>query len=284
MKTVLEVITATTDYFAKNQVESARLNIEHLLAHVLGKKRMELYLEFDRKLTEGELAPLRELVKRRAAGEPLQHLLGTVEFLKHTLRCDKRALIPRPETEELCELLFAEAKADDCTWKSGRIVDVGTGSGCIALALAAAFPDARVDAVDISDDALALAKENAAKLGLTERVTFTKSDLLADVDGPFDLIVANLPYIPSSEIPTLQREVLRDPHNALDGGPDGLVFVRRLMEQATTKLKPGGRIALELALDQPAKLATELSGKNYRDTKIVKDYTQRDRFLCTTHG
>ena len=284
MKTVLEVITATTDYFAKNHVESARLNIEHLLAHVLGKKRVELYLEFDRPLTDAELTPLRDLVKRRAAGEPLQHLLGTVEFLTHTLRCDARALIPRPETEQLCELLFAEAKADGCAWKNGRIVDVGTGSGCIALALAATFPDARVDAVDLSDDALALARENAAKVGLAERVTFTKSDLLAAVDGPFDLIVANLPYIPSAEIPTLQREVLRDPLSALDGGADGLVFVRRLLAEARTKLAPGGRIALELALDQPARLAAELTGENYRDTKIVKDYSEHDRFLCTTHG
>ena len=137
MKTVLEVITATTDYFQRSGVESPRLNIEHLLAHVMGKRRMDLYMEFDRPLTEKELGPLRGLVRRRAQGEPLQHLLGTVEFLGLTLKCDPRALIPRPETEQLCELLVSGAKAADCAWKAGPIVDVGTGGGCIALALAA---------------------------------------------------------------------------------------------------------------------------------------------------
>src|SRR5881296_3053428 len=127
MKTVLEVITATTDYFRNSGVESPRLNIEHLLAHVMGKRRMDLYLEFDRPLGEKELAPLRDLVRRRAQREPLQHLLGTVEFLGLTLKSDPRALIPRPETEQLCEMLAAQANAPECIWKSGRIVDVGTG-------------------------------------------------------------------------------------------------------------------------------------------------------------
>ncbi len=283
-KTVLEVITATADYFKKNGIESPRLNIEHLLAHTLGKKRMDLYVEFDRPLAEKELVPLRDLVKRRAQGEPLQHLLGTVEFLSHTLKCDHRALIPRPETEQLCEMLFAEAKGDDCLWKSGRIADVGTGSGCIALALAAAWPEAAVTAVDASDDALSLARENAGRLSLAERVAFTKSDLLGAVDGPFHLIVANLPYIPSAEIPGLQREVLREPVQALDGGADGLDLVRRLIAECATKLASGGRLALELHHDQPVKLAAELGTQNFRDTKTVKDYQGRERFLFTTHG
>jgi release factor glutamine methyltransferase len=282
MKTVLEVITATADYFAKNKVESPRTNIEHLLAHVLGKRRMDLYLEFDRPLSEKELGPLRELVRRRADGEPLQHLLGTAEFLGLNLLCDKRALIPRNETEQLGELLLAEAKSDTCAWRSGRIVDVGTGSGCIALALAFALPEAQVTALDLSDDALALARENAARTGLAERVTIGKSDLLSEVPGPFDLLVANLPYIPSAEIPTLQREVLRDPMAALDGGPDGLVLVRRLLEQAKTKLAPNARIALELAQDQPSRLAAELSADTFHETKTMKDYSGRERYLFTT--
>jgi release factor glutamine methyltransferase len=284
LKTVLEVITATTDYFAKSGVESARLNIEHLLAHVLGKKRMDLYLQFDRPLGEAELGPLRELVKRRAGGEPLQYLLGTAEFLNQTLACDKRALIPRPETEQLCEILLAEAKLDSCSWKSGRIVDVGTGTGCIALSLAAALPDAEVIGVDISTDALALARENAARVGLAERVKFLESDLLAAVEGPISLIVANLPYIPSGEMAGLQREVLREPLSALDGGDDGLMIVRRLVAQAGEKLATEGRLALELHYDHPSKLAPELARDNFRDTKVVKDYSGHERFVITTNG
>ena len=277
MKTVLEVITSAADYFARNKVESPRLNIEHLLAHVLQKKRMDLYMQFDRQLSEEELAPLRALMRRRVDGEPLQYLLGTTEFLSHTLKCDLRALIPRPETEELVEFLMREGKAEGCVWKSGHIVDVGTGSGCIALALAAAFPDARVTAADMSDDALALAAENAEKLGLQGRVTFLKSNLLSAMEGPIDLLVANLPYIPSAEISGLQREVLREPIMALDGGADGLDLVRRMLSDAKAKLTPGARIALELHLDQPSKLAAELTG--YSDIKAANDYSSRERFL-----
>src|SRR5438045_7877141 len=174
--TVLEVLQATTGFFKKHDIENPRLNAEHLLAHVLGRKRIELYLDFERKLTETELGPLRDLVKRRSKGEPLQHLLGTVEFCGHVFLCDKRAMVPRPETEELVEFLKSEIQDP-----KSQILDVGTGSGVIALSLAAEFPEARILAVDVSDDAVPLAQENAIRLDLSDRVQFLKSRLLETI-------------------------------------------------------------------------------------------------------
>ncbi len=275
MKTVLEVIQATTAYFQKSGVESPRLNIEHLLAHVLGKKRMDLYMEFDRPLSEKELEPLRGLVKRRATGEPLQHLLGTAEFHGHTFACDKRGLVPRQETEQLCELVLAGGAAQ-------RVLDVGTGSGVIALTLAAAWPEAQVEAVDLSPDALTLARENAARLGLAERVQFLASDLLAGVTGEYDLIVANLPYIARDEIPTLAREVQFDPLSALDGGPDGLDIFRRFFPQVARHLR--GRLALEIGHDQAQPLKDSLAAHNFQDIRSQTDYQGKDRFIFATYG
>src|SRR3954471_2155674 len=201
--TVLELLQRTTEFFQKHGVESPRLNAEHLLAHILKRKRIELYLEFERELTETELAPLRGLVRRRGQGEPLQHLLGTVEFAGQTFLCDKRALVPRPETEQLVELLKSQIPKSKI-----QILDVGTGSGVIALSLAASFPEAKVTATDISENALALARENAARLGLTDRVDFLSADLLLSVGHGYDLIVANLPYVAAKDRTTLSREVL----------------------------------------------------------------------------
>lgn len=275
MKSVLEVIQSTTDFFQKRGVESPRLNIEHLLAHVLGKKRMDLYLEFDRPLGETELEPLRDLVRRRAGGEPLQHLLGTVEFLGHTFRCDKRALVPRPETELLCEKIIASGPAR-------RIVDVGTGSGVIALTLASAFPEAEVQGIDVSEDALSLAGENAALLGLADRVQFNAGDLLTGIDGEIDLLVANLPYIATGEIPSLSREVQRDPVLALDGGASGLALIARLADQAPRVLR--GRIALEIGHDQGSAVVALLEQRNFQDIRLEKDYDDRERFVFAQYG
>ena len=275
MKTVLEVIQATTPYLQKNGVESPRLNIEHLLAHVLGKKRMDLYMEFDRPLGDAELEPLRALVKRRAAGEPLQHLLGTVEFLGRIFLSDKRALIPRPETEQLCELLLKELTP-------ARLLDVGTGSGIIALSLAAAWPEAQVEAVDVSDDALALARENAARHGLAERVAFSKGDLLEGVAGEFQLVVANLPYIAAAEIAGLAREVQHDPMIALTDGADGFSLLQRLIASAPKYLR--GLLALEIGHDQSARVCERLAAHNFQDIRPLADYQGQQRFVFAKYG
>lgn len=278
--TVLEVLQSTTAYFTKREIESPRLNAEHLLAHVLKRKRMELYLEFERPLVEEELAPLRGLVKRRGQGEPLQHLLGTVEFCAQTFLCDKRALVPRPETEQLVE------KIADCGLQIAdcRILDVGTGSGVIALSLAAKFPEAKVTATDISDEALALARENAARLGLQERVVFLKSDLLEAVGGAFDLIVSNLPYISTGDRPTLSREVLHDPERALFAGERGTEMICQLIDTAPARLGAAGLLALELGIGQAEELAALMAEKNYHDIEAIRDYSGVKRFLFGRYG
>jgi len=281
--TVLEVLQATTAFFKKRNIENPRLNAEHLLAHVLGRKRIELYLEFERELTETELEGLRDLVRRRSGGEPLQHLLGTVEFFGLTFLCDKRAMVPRPETEELVELLKSEIQSASGGPKS-EIVDVGTGSGVIALSLAAEFPEARILAVDVSDDALALAQENAARLNLSDRVQFLKSRLLENVEGIFDLIVANLPYISTGDRGTLSREVLHDPEVALFAGTRGDELVRELIDQAPSRLRPAGTLALEIGLGQSEALLSALAEKNYRDISSKNDYNGVTRFLFARYG
>jgi release factor glutamine methyltransferase len=277
--TVLEVLQATAAYLQKHDIENPRLNAEHLLAHTLGRKRIELYLQFERELTETELGPLRELVKRRGEGEPLQHLLGTVEFCGLTFLSDRRAMVPRPETEQLVELVQSAIRDP-----RSAILDVGTGSGVIALSLAAKFPEAKIMAIDVSDDALALAQENAVRLDLSSRVRFLKSRLLENVEGAFDLIAANLPYISTQDRHNLSREVLHDPEIALFTGERGDELVRELIDEAPTRLRPGGMLALEIGLGQSEALLSALAEKNYRDICSKNDYNGVKRFLFARYG
>ena len=277
--TVLGVLQSTTAYFKKRGIENSRLNAEHLLARALGRTRMELYLEFERTLGEAELAPLRELVRRRGEGEPIQHLLGTVEFCGDTFFCDNRALVPRPETEQFVELV--ESRIEN---RASKIVDVGTGSGVIALSLAKKFPEAQIFAVDVSEDALALARENAIRLGLSGRLQLRKSNLLENLDERFDLIVANLPYIATQDRHTLSREVLHDPEVALFAGARADELLRELIEQAPARLRPGGLLALVIGLGQSEALLSALAEKKYRDICSKNDYSGVIRFLFARYG
>ncbi len=277
---LLEVLRASERYLADRGVEHPRLNAEHLLAHALGLKRMELYLQFDRGLTESERIPLRDTVKRRGAREPLQHILGTAEFHGRTFTCDRRALIPRPETEQLVEIALEIANGN----KGAKILDIGTGSGVIALTIALELPSAEVHATDLSPVALALAADNAARHRIAERVHFTRADLLAATGAPFDLIVANLPYIPTTEITALSPEVRHDPASALDGGTDGLDLIRRLVELAPAHLSPGGALLLEIGAGQASAVKTLLTARKFRDISVRPDYEHVPRFAVGFHG
>ena len=277
--TVLDVVQSTTAYFKKHDVEHPRLNAEHLLAHSLGCKRLELYLQFERALHESELAPLRELVRRRGQGEPLQHLLGTVEFCGQTFLCDKRALVPRPETEQLVELVIANSQSP-----IANMLDVGTGSGVIALSLALRFPDAQMTA-SRHFGRCACAWRRKMRPGLDwSTFSFVQSDLLGNIDGQFDVIVANLPYVAVTERGSLSREVLHDPEVALFAGEKGDELMRALVEAAPNHIRPGGLLALEIGGGHGDSLSGLLSLKNYHDISLKKDYAGVTRFLLARYG
>lgn len=282
MKSLLETLQSGADYLAKRGVEDARLNMEHLLAHVLRCRRLDLYLRFDTTLSEEQLQPLRGLTKRRGEGEPLQHLLGTVPFHGHDFVSDHRALVPRPETEHLVSMIV-EKQFRDAAPKS--VLDVGCGSGCIGLSLAKAWPEAKVTLVDISEDALELARLNGGRLGVTgQDLRFLRSDLFEKLNGArFDLIVANLPYIPSSDISSLSREVKRDPHVALDGGPTGLDIIFRLLADSPAHLNQDGRLALELHHDQAARVSERLQSLGFADIQAASDLGRIERFVFARH-
>jgi release factor glutamine methyltransferase len=274
MTTVLEILDKGTAYLAKKGIEDARRNMQMLVAHQLACTRMDLYLRFDQPLEEEQLAPLRDLLKRRGDGVPLQHLLGSVTFHRRDFKTDARALIPRPETEELAEWLLKNVKLP----QNPRVLDMGCGSGVLGLTLAADLPGSQAVLADISPDALDLARENAALLEVSN-ATFIESDLFSALAGQtFDLIVANLPYVPETDRPTLSKEVAHDPALALFGGPDGLDLIRRFVPQAKDHLNPGGWLALEIGIDQSAEVESLLRAASLTDVWTLKDLSGIPRF------
>lgn len=276
MLTVLEIIKKTTDFFAGKGIESPRLNAELLIGHALGLKRMQLYLQFERPLAEAELETIRPLVRRRSHHEPLQYIIGEMEFHGLKLKVDRRALIPRPETEQLIEHVIAA-----CSLPPANVLDLGTGSGAMILALARAFPLAMLTAVDLSHDALALAHENAGATGLAGRVTLLQSDWFAAVPAvQFDLIVSNPPYLSGEETAQAPQEVRGfEPVLALSAADDGLADLRRIIAGAPGFLAPGGLLALETGIAQHAQLIECAGAVGLTRIESRRDLAGRDRFI-----
>lgn len=298
--TVLEAIQKSADFLGKKGVESPRLQTELLLAHLLKLPRMNLYLNFERALTSKETDDFRELIKRRGQREPLQHIVGSTSFCGFEISVNRHALVPRPETEMLAELGWNFLSTINS--QPSTVLDFGTGTGCIAIALAAKCPNAKIVALDISADALALAKQNAAKNKIAEQIEFLQGDgfeALArwgerprepkeSVHGSspgvsprqFELIVSNPPYIATAEIETLQPEVRDfDPRAALDGGADGLDFYRMFAAQAKSFLKPDGKIMLEFGDGQADAIRKIFENEKWIVEAVKADYSQRARIL-----
>ena len=276
MLTIREIKMRTEAFFREKGVPNAKLDTDILIAHSLGIKRLDIYLDLDRPLNEAQLTILRPLVKRRASREPLQYIIGKTEFYGITLKVDPRALIPRHETEELIELIVERLETPPA-----RILDLGTGSGAIALALASKYSDAEVTATDQSDEAITLAKENALALNLSSRVTFIKGNWFEPLDegARFDLIVSNPPYLTEAEMQTAEPEVIdHEPHNALASGQEGLDDLGLLFKSVPRHLAEGGLLALETGIGQAdaikaMALEVSLHGQS------VEDLSEQPRFF-----
>lgn len=278
-----ELIDLTKRHFAARAVENPRLDAEMLLCHILGKDRVSLYVHFDQPLEEAETSAYRELVRRRAGGEPVAYLTGRKNFMGMEFAVSTDVLIPRPETE-----LLAEAAIKYCRGKKARLLDIGAGSGALALSVLRYCPDARAVALYISVPALALAKINAERFSLAGRVEFINSDakdfLQSAGADKFDLIISNPPYIPSGEIAALPREVRKEPLLALDGGRDGLRFYRLIISRGKRLLAAKGRIFLEIGAAQAGAVSAMACQAGFANCEIIKDYAGLDRLMLLAEG
>lgn len=275
--TIGSILKWTGQYFQSKGVESPRLDAEVLLSHVLGKERIYLYVHFDEPLQPNELRAFREMVKKRIARVPVAYILGHKEFMGLTFSVSPAVLVPRPDTEILVEAALTRLKERPAP----VIADIGTGSGAIVLSLLKYLPLAEGHAVDIAEDALAVARQNAVDLDVADRAAFYLGNLVEPVLGrQFDAIVSNPPYIPNGDIDGLAPEVKCEPYGALAGGKDGLDFYRKLMRDGVALVKTGGFMAFEVGIDQAAAVADlaaasdELGG-----IEILKDYGGVERVV-----
>ena len=280
MLRLLDLLERTTDFLAKRGVDSPRLDAELLLAEVLGLSRTQLYMNHDRPMSDPEVDAFRELVKRRGQREPVAYILGRRDFWTLTLDVTPDVLIPRPDTERLVELVLAWVGSDRS--RELRIVDVGTGSGCIALALASELPAATVVAIDTSDAALEIARCNAEKNDLRERVKFVSGDLLSPLAGreaAVDVVVSNPPYVTDGEYSELDPDVREfEPRLALTSGADGLNAIRRIVPDAHRILRPGGLLAIEIGSGQGPS-ARSVVERRFGSARVEQDYGGHDRVV-----
>ncbi len=284
MQTILEILTKGAAFLKKNGIEKGRFEMECMVAHVLKMNRMDLYINFEQPLNKDKVDTLRDWTQRRAKREPLQHILGEVSFYNQNFICDKRGLVPRPETEELVELTINELK--DKTPQT--ILDVGCGSGVIGLSLANEYPESKVTCIDLSQDALNLAQENAKKLEL-EGIKFINSDLFSTLSvekgedtQKYDLIIANLPYVPQTDKPLLTPEVLNDPEMALFGGEDGMDIVKQFCSQVADYLTESAIVALEVGYNQGQETAQLLEQAGFTQVEVHSDLNKQPRFVIAT--
>lgn len=277
--TVKRILDWTIPHLKSHGSESPRLDAEILLAHARGCPRIQLYTNYDDPLTDTQRATMRDLVKRRAAAEPVAYLVGHREFFGLDFRVTKDVLIPRPDTETLVVDAIETLKPQ----AAPRVLDIGTGSGCIAISLAVNCPNAEVTAIDLSQAALNIARENSEKHNVADRIRWLHGDLFAPLTTAeqFDLIASNPPYIASAEIETLAADVrLHEPRSALDGGPDGLDVVRRLIADAPQHLVSQGKLLIEISGEQ-AGAVTQLLAANghYDDIAVLKDMAKQPRVV-----
>ena len=278
--TIMKILNWTKQYFEAKGVENPRLDAEVLLCAVLKCQRITLYVDFERPLSEEELATYREYVRRRGNFEPLAYILGERAFMRNTFKVNKATLVPRPETELLVESLVRIAPL---LKREGdvKILDIGTGSGAIIVSLLDYLPDAKGVGVDISVDALIVAKENSEKIGVTGRIGFVRSDVFSKLplEKKFDIIVSNPPYIPAGDIAGLDKDVQQEPRGALDGGADGLDFYRRITAEAMDHMAEEGVLAFEIGIGQAAAVQQLCLDAGFVKTAVRKDYAGIERMV-----
>lgn len=278
--TIMKILNWTKQYFEAKGVENPRLDAEVLLCAVLKCQRITLYVDFERPLSEEELATYREYVRRRGNFEPLAYILGERAFMRNTFKVNKATLVPRPETELLVESLVRIAPL---LKREGdvKILDIGTGSGAIIVSLLDYLPNAKGVGVDISVDALIVAKENSEKIGVTGRIGFVRSDVFSKLplEKKFDIIVSNPPYIPAGDIAGLDKDVQQEPRGALDGGTDGLDFYRRITAEAMDHMAEEGVLAFEIGIGQAAAVQQMCLDAGFVKTAVRKDYAGIERMV-----